>query len=123
MKSSLHDIALAGQDGVEGLVGLGKDVKNVVRLADEERHTPRPQPCTREAAWTARGHRMPLGSEGPHVLDMVLTGPLGLPTMPTLAAKGLRTFGVMKRSSVQTGGHEEVWVCCTTDSCGSLSAS
>jgi hypothetical protein len=37
MRSSLRDIALAGQDGVEGLVGLGKDAKNVVRLTDEER--------------------------------------------------------------------------------------
>jgi hypothetical protein len=41
-------------DGVEGLVGVGKDAKNVVRLTDEERQTPRPQPCTLEAAWTTR---------------------------------------------------------------------
>jgi hypothetical protein len=37
MKSSLRDSALAGQDGVEGLVGLGKDAKNIVHLTDEER--------------------------------------------------------------------------------------
>jgi hypothetical protein len=53
MKSSLRDIVLAGQDGVEGLVGVGKDAKNVVRLTDEERQTPRPQPRTLAAAWTA----------------------------------------------------------------------
>jgi hypothetical protein len=108
MKSSLHDIALAGQDGVEGLVGLGKDVKNVVRLADEERQTPRLQPRALEVVGTARGHRLQPGVRGPRVLDMVLTAPLDLPTMPTLAAKGLRTFMVMRRSSVQTSGHEEV---------------
>ena len=53
MKSSLRDIVLAGQDGVEGLVGVGKDAKNVVRLTDEERQTPRPQLRTLAAAWTA----------------------------------------------------------------------
>jgi hypothetical protein len=61
MKSSLRDIALARQDGVEGLVGLGKDAKNVARLADEERQTPRLQLRALEAAWTTRGHRMPPG--------------------------------------------------------------
>ena len=101
MKSSLRDIALARQDGVEGLVGLGKDAKNVIRLADEERQTPRLQPRDLEVAWTVRGHRMQPGVRGPHVLAMVLTVPLGLSTMPTLAAEGLRTFGCMTRSSVK----------------------
>jgi hypothetical protein len=88
MKSSLHDIVLAGQDGIESLVGFGKDVKNVIRWADEERQIPRPQPRALEVAWTARGHRMPPGVRGPHVPAMALTAPLGLPTMPTLAAEG-----------------------------------
>ena len=121
IKSSLRDSALAGQDGVEGLVGLGKDAKNIVHLTDEERrplvrsHVP-----SKSHGQLVSWHRMQPGVGGPHVLDMVLTAPLGLPTMPRLAAKGLHTFVVMTRSSVQTGGHEEVWVCGTTDLCGSL---
>ena len=120
-KSSLRDSALAGQDGVEGLVGVDKDAKNIVHLTDEER---RPlarsrvpsKPHGQLVSWSSHAARR----LGPHVLDMVLTAPLGPYTMPRLAAKGLHTFVVMTRSSVQTSGHEEVWVCGTTDSCGSL---
>ena len=114
MRSSLRDIALAGQDGVEGLVGLGKDAKHVVRLTDEEHQTLRLKPRTLVVAWTARLVVIACSQVSPHVLGMVLTGPLGLPTMPGLAAEGLRTCVVMTRSSVRTSGHEEVWVCCTT---------
>ena len=54
MKSSLRDSALAGQDGVEGLVGVGKDAKNVVRLTDEEHQALRLKSRTLVVAWTAR---------------------------------------------------------------------
>src|SRR5262245_63139515 len=54
LRSSLRDSALAGHDGVEGLAGLGKNAKNGIGLTDEEPQSSRPQPCTLEAAWTAR---------------------------------------------------------------------
>ena len=121
MRSSLRDIALAGQDGVEGLVGLSEDAKHVVRLTDEEHQALRLKPRTLVVApgqlvsWSSHAAR-PRARTSWVGLDR----PSGPPYNAWACSRGLRTCVVMTRSSVRTSGHEEVWVCCTTDSCGSL---